>query len=215
MEHSHEQLRTLMAQYYEQVEALQQTVEALQEQLVTVPKSISHYDLVQSDLLHELELMPLNAIQGTKVLQQLKIVRKERRLYKNMHLFSQQEQKNLAAIAAIKVCASPFETAKTYTYRTAEGYALHQSLKAERKQQTTPPVKPPKEQLDEQVKALDTVIEGYHIVRDNKQWQLFEGDTFIIAHRQLSLMHSYLEEHNIQVKSVSKHKELFTHYILS
>lgn len=208
MEHQHEQLRALIGQYYEQVKELQQTVGELEEQLASLPKKISYYDLIQSDLLHELELMPLNAVQGTKVLQQLKKVRKERRLYKNIQLFAQQEQKNMTLFLTMKVSTSPLETTKTYTYRTIEGYELHQSLHAAPQQV----IKPPKEK---RAKLEVDAIDGYHIVRDNKQWQLFERDVFIAAYRQLSAMHAYLEEHNIQVQSVNKHQELFTHYIVS
>lgn len=208
MEHQHEQLRVLIGQYYEQVKELQQTVEKLEGQLASLPKKISYYDLIQSDLLHELELMPLNAVQGAKVLQQLKKVRKERRMYKNIQLFAQQEQKNMELFLTMKVSTSPLETAKTYTYRTIEGYELHQSLHVEPQQV----IKPPKDKHAElEVNAID----GYHIIRDNKQWQLFERDEFIIAYRQLSAMHAYLEEHNIQVHSVNKHQELFASYIVS
>lgn len=209
MEQRHRELVTLIEQYYAQVTTLQQTVSALREQLASLPEQIGYYDLMQNDLLHELELMPLNAVQGTKVLKQLKHVRKERRLYKNIHAFEQLEQQNLQLLAALTISPSPLQTTKTYTYRTVEGYQFHQSLNIERDQHVA---KPPNVKRQ---KAVEEDDNRYHIVRKQKQWQLYNKDVFVVAYKQLSSMHAYLEQHAITLKAVSEHEELFAHYVTS
>ena len=209
MEQRHRELVTLIEQYYAQVTTLQQTVSALREQLASLPEQIGYYDLMQNDLLHELELMPLNAVQGTKVLKQLKHVRKERRLYKNIHAFEQLEQQNLQLLAALTISPSPLQTTKTYTYRTVEGYQFHQSLNIERDQHVA---KPPNVKRQ---KAVEEDDNRYHIVRKQKQWQLYNKDVFVVAYKQLSSMHAYLEQHAITLRDVSEHEELFAHYVTS
>lgn len=210
MEQRHTELVQLIEQYYEHVVQLQNTVSQLQKQLAQLPEQIGYYDSLQNDLLHELELMPLDAVKGTLVLKQLKHVRKERRLYKNIQAFEQQEHHNLRAIDQFYVAASPLETPKIYTYRTVEGYQFHQSLNIGREENLT---KPPKQQ--KKLKSEQASEDGYRIVRKNKQWQLYQQKRFVVAYKQLNSMHHYLEEHRIKLNHVSEHEELFEHYLIS
>lgn len=202
------ELVPLIEQYYDHIEQLQHTVEVLQQQLAQLPAQMGYYDSLQNDLLHELELMPLDAIKGTKLLKQLKHVRKERRLYKNIHAFEQQEAEHLRFIQQWKVTPSPLHTPKIYTYRTVEGYQFHQSLNIAEPTTVTKPPKPKERQ--QEAEAL-----GYHIVRQKKQWRLYHRDRFIVAYKQLTSMHDYLQEHRVKLDAVSEHEELFMPYLIS